>query len=631
MKSIKWYNKDMDDKEFKIKEVNIGPAPGKKPLIQPETKQENKPLKAKMRGLVNLFSRKNFPKTLIVVFCIAAVVAMLSFVAGKSSFNLDNIKINVGIPSSVSSGEEVVVKIDYINDNRVGLKDAYLIIDYPSGTFSIDGKELSQERRGLESIAKKSQGTEEFRVRFVGEKGDSKTIIAKLNFIPQNISSRFEQSTTSRVEINSVLVSINIDGPEKSITGQETNYLIEYENKTEENIYNLNLELVYDKDFKFKSAEPAPQKDTSNLWKIDVLRAGEKRSINLIGNLNGKEGESKSLKVIIGRIENDQLIQYSQSEYLTLISPSPILLSPVLEGEEGDCRLDPGQMLKYRIDFKNNTDVPLIELILKVHFEDSVFDLRNIQLGEIGFFDSRENTVTWSGADVLALKLLEPNQSGSVYFSIKIKKPVPMSNYNDKNLKAEISVEIGTKTVPNKFAVSELNISNSLSCKINSEVDLKTRVYYYEPGTGIVNSGPVPPRVDALTYFTVHWQISNGSNDLENILVKSTLPQGTSWSYNYINKTPDSQVSYNERTKDIVWEIEKLPAGLGRLLSAYELVFQIEIRPSINQVGTSPALINETLLEAKDSFTGIFLKDYTNPVNTNLPDDPRSPGGTVRQ
>jgi len=631
MKSIKWYNKRMDDKEFKIKEVNIGMAPEQESSKQPGTKQENKPPKRKMRGLVNLFSKKNLPRTLIVVFCVAAVVAMFSFVAGKSSFNLDNVKINVRVPSSVSSGEEVVVKIDYINDNRVGLKDAYLTVNYPSGTFSIDGKELNQERKIVGLLAKKFQGTEEFKVRFVGEKGDSKTITAKLNFVPQNISSHFEQSTTSRVEINSVLVSINIDGPEKFIAGQEANYLIEYENKTEENIYNLNLELVYDKDFKFKSAEPSPKQETNNIWQIDVLKAGEKRSINLIGNLNGKEGESKSLKVVIGRIENDQLIQYSQSEYLTLISSSPILLNPALEGAEEDCKVDPGQLLRYRIDFKNNTDVPLIQLILKAHFEDSVFDLRGIQLGEIGFFDSRENTITWSGADVPALKLLEPNQSGSVSFSIKIKKPVPMSNYNDKNLKAEISAEIGTKTVPNKFAVSELNISNGLSCKINSEVDLKTRVYYYEPGTGIVNSGPIPPKVDALTNFTVHWQISNGSNDLESILVKSTLPQGTSWSDNYINKVPNSQVFYNERTKDIIWEIEKLPAGVGRLLSVYELVFQIAIRPSINQVGTAPTLVNETSLAAEDSFTGIFLKDYTNPVNTSLPDDSRVSGGVVRE
>lgn len=612
-----------------MKEINIESAP--EPLKQAPNQTEPKPHFKKMHGLISLFNKKNLPKTLIVVLCFAVIVAVISFIAGRNSFNLDNIKINIRVLSSISSGEEVVVKIDYINDNRVDLKDAYLTLDYPLGTFSLEGKQLNHERKFLGTLDKKSQGTEEFKIRLVGEKGDSKTITAKLSFMPQNINSYFESWTTSRVEISSVLVSINIDGPEKFIAGQEANYLIEYENKTEENIYNLNLELIYDKDFKFKSAEPTPKQETNNIWRIDVLKAGEKRSVNLIGILNGKEGESKSLEAIIGRIENDQLIQYSRSEYLTLISPSPILLNLTLDGAEKDCKINPGQTLRYRVDFKNNTDVPLRELILKTHFEDSVFDLRGIQLGDMGFFDSRENTIIWSGADVPALKLLEPNQSGSVSFSVKIKKPVPMTNYGDKNLKAEISAEIGTKTVPNKFAVSELNIFNSLSCKINSEVSLRTRVYYYEPGEGIVNSGPIPPKVDALTTFTVHWQISNGSNDLESIKVYSVLPQGVDWSNLYINKVSGSQVSYNERTKEIVWQIEKVPAGTGRLLSVYELVFQISIRPSINQIGTTPVLINEATLDAKDSFTGIFLKSYTGSVATNLPDDPYVSSGRVRE
>jgi hypothetical protein len=620
----------MNDKEFKIKEVSIGTVPKQEPLGKLENKHENKPQKGKMRGLVNLFSKKNLPKTLIVIFIIAATLAVLSFIRSKNS--LENVKINIRIPSSVSSGEEVIVKIDYINDNRVVLRDAYLTIDYPSGTFSVDGTELNQERKSLGSIAKKSQGAEEFKIRLVGEKGDSKSITAKLDFIPQNFSSRLEESTTSRVEINSVLVSINVEGPEKSIAGQEANYLIEYENKTEESIYNLKLELTYDKDFKFKSAEPVPQKETNNLWQVDVLKAGEKRSINLIGNLSGKEGESKSLKVVIGKIESEQLIQYSQLEYLTLISPSPLLLSLVLQGVGEDCKIDPGQLLEYRVDFKNNTDVPLRELILKTYFKDSIFNLRGVQLMGIGFFDSRENTITWSGADVPALKLLEPNQSGTVYFSISIKKPVPMNNYNDKNVTAEVSVEIGTKTVPAKFAVSELKISNDLSCKVNSEINLKAKVYYYEPSVGIINSGPMPPRVDALTNFTVHWQITNGSNDLENIIIRSVLPQGVYWSDLYINKVPNSQVYYNERTNDIVWKFdEKIPAGVGFILPAYELVFQIGIRPSTNQIGTMPILTNEAYFEAKDSFTGILFTDYTNSVNTSTPDDSRDPGGVVRE
>jgi len=606
---------------FEVKEINTG--------IEPSSSQG--PTQKKRRGLINLFSKKNLPRTLIVIFCIAAVLAVLSFILGKTSFDLENVKIRIRVLDAVASGEETILKVEYINENRVNLNNAYLTLDYPSGTFSLDGKEINQERKDLGTILKKSQGSQEFKVRFVGEKGDSKTVTAKLNFMPQNINSYFEQVAPLRIEINAVLISLNIDGPEKSISGQEANYLVEYENKTDKDLYDLRLELTYDKDFKFKSAEPQPSEEANNIWKIDVLKRGEKRSLNVIGDLKGKEGENKSLIATIGKIENEQLIQYSRSEYLTLISSAPILLNVVLTGAEEDCKVFPGQTLNYRIDFKNNTEVPLIELILKAKLEDSVFDFRSIQLKGVGFFDSRDNTITWSGADIPALKLLEPNQSGSVEFSLKLKKPIPMMGYYDKNHKAVISAEIETKIVPKQFAVSELRIFSDLSCKINGEVDLIAKAYYYEPSAGIVNFGPMPPKVDDKTTFTVHWQITGGSNDLEGIRIYSVLPQGVNWENSYINNVSDSEVFYNERTKEIVWEIKKVPAGTGRLLPAQELIFQVSIRPSINQIGTTPTIINETTLEAKDTFAEIILKDVAGEIATNLPDDPRVSNGRVRE
>ncbi len=588
------------------------------------------PQKGKMQGLINLFSKKNLPRTLIVVFCAAIVIAGISFFAGRSSFSLENIKITARVLGPVASGEEVVLRVDYFNENRVSLKNAYLILDYPSGTFSSDGKELVHDRRDLGEISKKSQGTEEFKLRFVGEKGDSKSVTVRMEFMPQNINSYFEQSTVYRMEINSVLISLNIDGPEKSISGQEVSYLIEYENKTDKDLYDLQLEVEYDKDFKFKTAIPGPSEEKNNLWKIDVLRKGEKRGVNIVGVLKGKEGESKMLKAAMGRVENEQLIQYSKFEYLTLISSAPILVNVSIQNVPEDCKVYPGQVLNYRIDFKNNTEVPLIELILKAKLEDSVFDLRGIKLGNVGFFDSREKTITWSGGDISALKLLEPNQSGSVEFLVPIKKPVPMAYYDDKNLRANVSAEIETKIIPKQFALSELRISNDLSCKIISEADLVTKVFYYESSGSLSNYGPIPPRVDAKTTFTVHWLIFSGSNDLEGARVYSVLPQGVNWENVYVNSVRDSEVFYNERTKEIVWEIKKIPAGTGRLFSPYELIFQISIIPSINQIETTPVLINEAILEAKDIFTEIILKDRTPEVTTSLPDDKGVSNGRVR-
>lgn len=604
----------MNGEDFQIKEIDQEP-------IYP---QQPKPVK-KNGGLVSLFNKKNLPKTLTVIILIFLLIAIGAIFWGRYSFSQANVEINIKIPQDIASGKEVVFTIEYKNNNRVNLNDAYLIINYPSGIFSSEGKEIYQEQKNLRTISKKSVGQEDFRVRFVGEKGEIKNIVATLNYQPQNINSRFENSTSNRIEINSVLISIKIEGPENAMSGQDVSYFVEYENKTNEDISDLRIEANYNEDFKIENLAPKSIEGSNNIWELSLLRAGEKKRIDLSGALEGEEGEDKILRVTIGRIENEQFLQYSRAEYSTKIAPSPLLLLMSLGGiEEEGCNVNPGQSLDYKIEFKNNTDVALRELILKAHLEDNVFNFKTINLGQVGFFDSRENLITWSGGEVPLLNLLEPNKSGSVTFSIDLKKPIPMSSYNDKNFQAIITGEIGTLTVPAKFAVSELKISKELSCKVNSEIDIKSKVYYYEPAPGIFNTGPLPPKVDELTTYTVHWQITNGTNDLENLRVTAILPQGISWSNYYLNKVSNSRVYYNERTKEVIWEIDKVPAGTGFVLPVYELIFQIGLHPSINQVGQTPTLINESSIEGKDMFTGIILKDFSPEVNTTIPDDPRA-------
>jgi hypothetical protein len=602
----------MNGEDFQMREIQQEPIP-----IQPT------PPEKKGGGLISLFNKKNFPKTLIVILILVILMAVGAILWGRHSFSRAKVQFDVKVPENIASGEEVSFKVDYQNNNRVALYDASLIIDYPQGTFSPEGKEVFQEQRNIGTILSKSAGEEEFKVRFVGEEGSAKNLIIKLNYQPQNISSRFENSSSFGIEINSVLIDIKISGSEKTVVAQEVNYLIEYENKTEEDISDLKIEMDYVDDFEFKNANPAPTEATNNAWQLASFKAGEKKSIALGGILNGKEGEEKILKVKIGRMEDDVFIQYSQSEFITQISPSPLLILLTIEDIEEECNLNPGQTLHYQIDFKNNTDIALNELVLKAYFQDNVFDFKTLDLGGKGFFDSQKNIITWSGAEVSSLNLLQPNQEDKVSFSMKIKDALPIFKYNDKNFQAKVRAEIQTLSVPAKFAISELKFEKELVCKINSELDLEDKVYYYEPKPGIFNTGPIPPKVDQLTTYTAHWQLANTSNDLENVQVKAILPQGINWSNYYTNSVSNSTVSYNDRTNEVVWEIKKVPAGTGVVLPIYELIFQIGLRPSLTQVGQTPTLINETSVEGKDTFTGVTLKAFTPEVDSSLPDDPK--------
>jgi len=578
------------------------------------------PLEKKGKGLISLFNKKNLPKTLIVILILVIFIAVGAIFWGRHSFSKAKVEIDIEVPEEIASGEEISLIIKYENNNRVDLKDVYLIIDYPMGTFSLEGKEIFQEEEKLGTILRKSEGEKEFRIRFIGEEGSAKNLVAKLNYQPQNINSRFENSALFRIEINSVLIGIDIEGSEETVSGQEVSYLIEYENKTDDDISDLKMELSYSDDFEFKTAEPNPIEE-DNIWQIGLLKSGQKKTINLKGILRGEERENKILKATIGRTENNNFLQYSQKEFITQISPSPLLLRLELQGIGDECNVDPGERLNYKIEFKNNTDIALVELVLKAHLNNKVFDFQTLDLDE-GFFDSRQGIITWSGADVSALSLLEPNQSDEVGFSVKIRDPL-MFSYNDKNLQARILAEIETLAVPAKFSVSELRVEKESLCRVNSQLSLGTSAYYYEGESEFANTGPIPPKIDQLTTYTIHWQIFNSSSDVENVRIWSILPQGIDWSDNYSNKVSDSQFYYNERTKEIIWQINKVPAGTGIIFPTYELVFQIGLRPSVNQIGQTPTLINESSIEGKDSFTKVILKDFSPIVDTSLPHDPK--------
>jgi hypothetical protein len=602
----------MANNDFQYKPINTQYQP-----VQSEQQSAKKG-----DGLMNLFNKRNLPKTSAILIVVGILIIIAAIIWGRSSFSKSRVDLSITAPDNISSGEETILTVKYKNNNRVSLNDVHIIINYPQGSFSSEGKEAFQDDRNLGTIGKKAEGEENFKIRLLGEKGNIKNITVKLNYKPQNINSRFENVVSLKAEINTILIGIHIEGSEKAVAGQQANYAIEYENKTEEIIDNLRIKLEYPDDFQFKNSEPAPKsKDENDIWEVGSLRSGGKKTINLVGILSGQEMENKVMKGFIGRIEDDNFIQYSQSEFITQISPAPIVLVSSIDGIEDECKVDAGQQLRYRIKFKNNTDVALRELILKAYLKDSIFDVKEIKLDDKGFFDSRNNMITWSGADIPQLNLLEPSQSGEVSFSIKIKESMPILSFNDKNFKADIIAEIQTLTVPAKFAGTELKFENELSCKINSQLNLQTKVYYYEPSQGIYNNGPIPPKVNALTTYTIHWQITNTSNDLDNIRVKTTLPQGISWTNYQINKLNKGQVSYNERTKEVIWDIGRISAGAGITMPMYELIFQIGLTPSINQVGQTPVLINESSIEGKDLFTGLILTKSTSSINTALPDD----------
>jgi len=141
------------------------------------------------------------------------------------------------------------------------------------------------------------------------------------------------------------------------------------------------------------------------------------------------------------------------------------------------------------------------------------------------------------------------------------------------------------------------------------------------------NSGPIPPKADLMTTYTVTWSLSNSSNDVSEVEVSARLPSYVGWLANF---TPSNEnLSYNSTNGVVTWDVGHLDNGTGFGAPSREISFQISLLPSLSQVGIRPTLVGETELRGIDDFTGANLDSTKGALTTRLSSEEGSGSGSV--
>jgi hypothetical protein len=169
--------------------------------------------------------------------------------------------------------------------------------------------------------------------------------------------------------------------------------------------------------------------------------------------------------------------------------------------------------------------------------------------------------------------------------------------------------------------LGEIEIKNSFSenLKISSFLQLANRMLYYSGSFD--NRGPMPPKVGSETTYTVVWSIGNASNEFSGVKVKAILPPYVRWLG--IISPSDRDISFDEATGEIFWNVGSIEAGTGIARPAEEVSFQVSFLPSMNQVGTAPVLVSDINIEGRDNFTGNNLSVKKQNLDIMINDDPR--------
>ncbi|MFH1182654.1 MAG: hypothetical protein V1690_00120, partial [Candidatus Moraniibacteriota bacterium] len=431
---------------------------------------------------------------------------------------------------------------------------------------------------------------------------------------PSNLSSQFTAANQLGVNITSAPIALEVMAPQNISSGDEVNYLVTYKNTGEKDIENLKLRLIYPEGFTFSRSDPAAL-ESNNVWYIGRLAPGQEGKIVANGKLEGERDDVRPVKAQVGTDSGSGFISFNEESADTKIYSSPLAIAQTVNGVT-NLNANAGDSLRFEINYKNEGDIGLNDVIVKETLDSPVLDYSTLEK-EGGVFDVKDKTITWKASDYKELRSLEPGQGGTIRFSIEVKDIIPVSGANDKNFVISSLAKIDSPDIVTLVSGNKIIAGNKIDVKLNSKLVLNVKGYYNDSAIG--NSGPVPPKVGEETAYTLHWLATNVSNDIGETKVETVLPTTAT----FTGKTfpEDSRITYNERNNSLVWDIGKMEAGRGILSPPLEVSFQVKIKPSPDQIGREVNILGKSDFSAKDLFTGANLKSSADGKTTNLIED----------
>lgn len=561
------------------------------------------------------------------------VLVILAAVSGYfiyQAFTVKDINLTVEAPGEIQLGKPFEMKVGFANQSDRILKDAKVSLSLPDG-ISFLGAPVDQrnETRAAGDVGIGSMSEESFSLIVLKDPQSVKTIRAALSYAAIGGRSRFERNEDVEVAVGNPAVQIDLRVPERVFSSEEFEALVAYHNASDIDFSNLELRVDFPPTFAFRSSTVKPDVGNS-LWRIGSLLKGSEGEFAVRGSIIGPEKSFFEIKAALTTSFLGKTYTIDTKAASLAISPSPLALT-VLANDKADYVARPGDRVRYELRFTNNTDIGLRDVILKAKLSGEMYDFATVEAPQV-FFSSLTNTLTWNAANTPQLAVLEPGGSGAVNFTVRLKPTYPIRRVNDKNFELKLEAQIESPTVPSFIGAEKTIGISHFVIKVAGQTTIDTLVFFRDAASGFVNKGPIPPLVNQPTNFTMHWVIANYATDVENVSVRAFLQSGVRWT-GQVKSNISAVPVWNERTQEVSWTIDRIPATRGALGNPLSAIFQIEATPSINQVGGYMPLISETELRAHDTFVNEEIVSTDSAVSTSLPDDPTvgQQGGVVRQ
>lgn len=559
-----------------------------------------------------------------VFFVLAVGIGAYLVFNGSNIVSTNNIDITVSGPVSVSGGTPVTFDVQVINKNNIKLENVDFVVDFPSGTVdpADDTKELKQFRELMNDIEAGGVAQKTVQAIVYGQENSKKTIIITTSYKVKGSNAIFQKQKSFDILLSSSPLSLSVESFKEITSGQTFDTKITLISNSQETLKNITLKAIYPFGFTYLSSDVKTSGNNSS-WRIGDIPPGGKRSIVVNGKLEGQDDETRAFRFIVGS-ESGQGSQIpvigtefiSHIQELTIKKPF-ITVGIALEDSMGVKEFigEFNESIKTDISWFNNLPTAITDGEVYIKLSGNAFDKFSVSPGQ-GLYQSADNTIVWNRITTPNLGNVGAGEEGKVTFNLT-PRDTSTTFKTVANPTVSLVVDVRGKRVSESNVPEQLISSATRVIKISSNPSVSAQII--RTGSSFTNIGPVPPRAEQETTYTIVWTVDNTSSTLSGVEVKSSLPAYVTWRGQA--SPTDESIVYDKGTGEITWKVGSVDTYTINNKRRRQVAFQVAFKPSVAQIGQTPVIMGQSTLTAHDDFTEQNLARTQEALNTRFSTD----------
>lgn len=553
----------------------------------------------------------------LVFFVLAIVVAGYVFFGGSSFISSKNVDINIIGPTSVSAGEVLELGLTITNRNNAPLESAQLSIQYPEGARSADDstRTLTFTKEDLGSVDSGGESVRNIKAILLGSKGEVREVKFSVEYKVRGSSATFYKEKVYEISIGDSPLSLAVEGARLVNSGDEFQTTLTVILNSEESIKGVMIRAEYPYGYSVLGSTPESVSD-SNVWYLGDFSPGDKKTVVVRGRLVGEHEEERTFRYYVGVSESGGeatsfRTNITATQSTVAIARPSVDLNVSMGADTSDTFVIPtGKTTTVSVRFRNNLPEKIVNPLIETVITGQVLNKSSVSAMDSGVYDSLNNKITWRPVGSAGANELAPGDSDAVSFRFESTADLPVS-VSAREIKIEVTF---TGTPIGSLGGLPIVIRESKVVKVSSQASLTASVTRSQGP--FQNIGPIPPKAEEETTYSIRLRIGNTSGDLKNGAFSARLGSNVKW----VGATGD--IAYNDLTNTVTWDVGDVPSGSGFSSPEKEIYFQVALLPSVIQIGTTPTLVNNISFTALDTHTASVITATHSPLTTRLIGDP---------